>query len=50
MNVGYWFAAFTIERYVVEAEVVESLLLNVFQSVDERVPVADAPASPRVRT
>jgi|ERR1035437_1519485 hypothetical protein len=35
--------------YVVPADDVESLLLKVFQSVDERVPVALVPASASVR-
>src|ERR1035437_1737658 len=35
--------------YVVPALDVESLLLKVFQSVAERVPVADVPASASVR-
>ena len=49
MNEGYVEVAFAIVRYVDAADDVESLLLKVFQSVDESapVPVVDAIESER---
>ena len=41
--------AYAYVMYVEAAVDVESLLLNVFQSVAERVPVAFVPARPIVR-